>query len=53
MEDGTDPEVTTIGGPFHGLNGWEGGVRSNNGDMFCMPLNHAKVLRIRPMFQSL
>ena len=41
------PEVSVIGGPFRGLNHWEGGVMSDNGDMFCMPLNHPDVLRIR------
>jgi hypothetical protein len=46
---GSSPEVTTIGGPFPGLNKWEGGVMTKNGDMYCMPLNHSKVLRIRPL----
>lgn len=45
--DGSDPEVTVLGGPFSGLNHWEGGVISADGTMFCMPLNHDQVLRIK------
>lgn len=47
--DGSNPDITTIGGPYPGLNKWEGGVMSKNGDMFCMPLNHRKVLRMKPI----
>jgi hypothetical protein len=50
--DGTNPDITTIGGPYHGLNKWEGGVMSKNGDMFCMPLNHSQVLRMKPIGQD-
>lgn len=45
--DGSDPEVSVVGGPFRGLNHWEGGVMGADGAMFCMPLNHDQVLRIR------
>lgn len=44
---GSDPEITVVGGPFSGLNHWEGGVMSADGTMFCMPLNHDQVLRIK------
>ena len=40
--------VKTVGGPFRGLNKWEGGVMSANGKMYCMPLNHKRVLEIDP-----
>ncbi len=46
---GTEPDITTIGGPYMGLNKWEGGVNAANGDMYCMPLNHKFSLRIRPL----
>lgn len=46
-DSGEDPDIAVIGGPFEGLNSWEGGVMIGNGDMFCMPLNHPDVLRIR------
>jgi len=42
------PIVSTVGGPFKGLNKWEGGVMSKDGVMFCMPLNSKAVLRIEP-----
>jgi hypothetical protein len=45
--DGSDPDVSVVGGPFLGLNHWEGGVMGADGAMFCMPLNHDQVLRIR------
>ena len=44
-----EPDITTIGGPYTGLNKWEGGVSAPNGDMYCMPLNHKYSLRIRPL----
>ena len=37
-----------MGGPFRGLNKWEGGVMSADGRMYCMPLNHKRVLAIDP-----
>lgn len=37
-----------MGGPFKGLNKWEGGVMSADGKMMCMPLNHKAVLEIDP-----
>jgi len=43
---GIDPLISTVGGPFDGLNHWEGGVMANDGSMYCMPLNHSRVLRI-------
>ena len=45
--DGSEPDVSVVGGPFHGLNHWEGGVMGADGAMFCMPLNHDQVLRIK------
>ncbi|GAX17448.1 hypothetical protein FisN_5Hh096 [Fistulifera solaris] len=45
--DGSEPEVSVVGGPFPGLNHWEGGVMGADGAMFCMPLNRDQVLRIR------
>ena len=48
-EEGAQPIITTIGGPYAGLNKWEGGVTADNGDMFCIPLNHKCTLRIRPL----
>jgi hypothetical protein len=45
--DCSEPEVSVVGGPFPGLNHWEGGVMGADGAMFCMPLNHDQVLRIR------
>ena len=47
-EPGGDPTVKTVGGPFKGLNKWEGGVMSADGKMMCMPLNHKSVLEIDP-----
>lgn len=44
---GSDPDVSVVGGPFPGLNHWEGGVMGADGEMFCMPLNHNQVLRIK------
>ena len=44
---GTEPDITTIGGPYTGLNKWEGGTMAMNGDMYCMPLNYNYSLRIR------
>jgi hypothetical protein len=41
--------VRTVGGPFEGLNKWEGGVMSACGKMYCMPLNHKRVLEIDPV----
>ena len=38
-----EPQVVTIGGPFSGLNKWEGGVMGADGAMYCMPLNHKQV----------
>lgn len=51
LGDGRDPEITTIGGgsPFTIFNKWEGGVLSLSGSLYCMPLNHASVLQIRPL----
>jgi hypothetical protein len=46
---GDEPDIATIGGPYLGLNKWEGGVSAANGDMYCMPLNHKYSLRIRPL----
>lgn len=43
----TEPQITTVGGPYTGLNKWEGGVTAANGDMYCMPLNCNHCLRIR------
>jgi hypothetical protein len=43
-----EPIVETVGGPFGGLNKWEGGVMSADGRMYCMPLNHKEVLEIDP-----
>jgi hypothetical protein len=43
-----EPMVGTVGGLFTGLNKWEGGVMDNNGNMYCMPLNHKAVLKITP-----
>ena len=40
--------MKTVGGPFKGLNKWEGGVMSADGKMMCMPLNHKSVLEIDP-----
>ena len=37
-----------MGGPFGGLNKWEG-VMSACGKMYCMPLNHKRVLEIDPV----
>jgi hypothetical protein len=48
-QNGGEPHVSTIGGPYLGLNKWEGGVSTSNGDMYCMPLNHKFSLRIRPL----
>uniref|UniRef100_A0A7S4MQY6 Uncharacterized protein n=1 Tax=Odontella aurita TaxID=265563 RepID=A0A7S4MQY6_9STRA len=49
-EDGqSDPDVKCVGGPYGGLNKWEGGVMSADGDMYCMPLNCDWVLRMRPV----
>lgn len=48
-EEGGEPNVTIIGGPYIGLNKWEGGVTAGNGDMYCVPLNHKCTLRIRPL----
>jgi len=47
--DGSEPDITTIGGPYRGLNKWEGGVTALNGDMYCVPLNHKCSLRIRSL----
>lgn len=47
-ESGKEPVVRTVGGPFTGLNKWEGGVMSACGKMYCMPLNHKRVLEIDP-----
>ncbi|CAB9497587.1 expressed unknown protein [Seminavis robusta] len=50
IKPGGDVEVSTTAGPFKGLNLWEGGVQDVvTGDMYCMPLNCADVLRIRPL----
>lgn len=43
-----EPEVTMVGGPWMGLNKWEGGVVGKDGACYCMPLNHRRVLRISP-----
>ena len=49
-EPGKDPVVKTVGGPFKGLNLWEGGVVSGGPrpKFYCMPLNHKSVLEIDP-----
>lgn len=49
----SEPEVSTIGGPFTGLNKWEGGVLARNGSMYCMPLNCKAVLKVSPMMPNL
>jgi len=38
-EPDAEPEIRNVGGPYVGLNKWEGGVVSKDGDMSCMPLN--------------
>ena len=43
-----EPEVTLIGGPFLGMNKWEGGVLGPDGACYCMPNNYHRVLRISP-----
>lgn len=48
VENNSDPIVSTVGGLFTGLNKWEGGVLSKNGDMYCMPLNSKAVLKVSP-----
>lgn len=49
FRDGREPDVTTIGGPYDGLNKWEGGTVSKDGRMFCMPLNANHVLQIKDL----
>mmetsp|Transcript_8161 Transcript_8161/g.15361 ORF Transcript_8161/g.15361 Transcript_8161/m.15361 type:complete len:432 (-) Transcript_8161:54-1349(-) len=46
-----DPIVSTMGLPRDsngGLAKWEGGVLASNGNMYCMPNNFKKVLKITP-----
>jgi len=40
--------VSTFGGPFKGMNKWEGGVTLNNGTTYCMPNDFKAVLKIEP-----
>ena len=48
-----EPFVSCIGGPYKGLNKWEGGVHdAKHGDMYCMPLNSNFSLRIRSKQKS-
>ena len=41
-------EVTTIGGPWPGVEKWEGGVMAPNGVIYAMPQQSPHVLRIDP-----
>ena len=43
-----DDCVSTVGGPFPGLNLWEGGVVGDDGALYCMPLKCDRVMRIAP-----
>jgi hypothetical protein len=47
FKDGRVQEISTIGGPFHRLNKWKGGVLSEDGRMFCMPPNCPSVLQFK------
>ena len=40
--------ASLIGGPFEGLNLWEGGVEGCDGALYCMPLKCDRVMRIAP-----
>ena len=40
--------ASLIGGPFEGLNLWEGGVEGSDGALYCMPLKCDRVMRIAP-----
>ena len=46
--DDEDVIVTTFGGPFKGMNKWEGGVMLEDGTMYCMPNDFKAVLKIEP-----
>ena len=50
IDPSADPDhcVSTVGGPFHGLNLWEGGVVGLDGALYCMPLKCDRVMRIAP-----
>lgn len=49
---GDPPDITTIGGPYLGLNKWEGYAGAANGDMYCIPSNRRHSLRIRSKKQG-
>lgn len=44
----TPQEVTTIGGPWPGVEKWEGGVMAPTGVIYAMPQQSPHVLRIDP-----
>jgi hypothetical protein len=54
-DDGEEPEivVSTFGGPFKGVQKWEGGVMTEEGVMYCMPNDFKAVLKIEPSVKNI